>query len=150
MVMRVAAATEMASVDREKRRAIGRQVKDRQSKDGADKEQRRVAELIEGTARDHAANFSDGFIRTNAASRFCGTKPEIAACLLDGMGESAVIDDLAADRFDAARCSESCGTNKHAASSGSGCGAPAIANPCWRVEHEEEENECGDQPALEP
>ncbi len=79
-----------------------------------------------------------------------GTKPERSACLLDGTGESAVVDDLAADGFDAASCGESCGTNEHAASSGSGCGAPAIANPCRRVEHEEEENECGNQPALEP
>src|SRR5664279_1112747 len=102
-------------------------------------------QLIEGRAGDHVLNFRERVVGPRAESVAGNTKPNASAPFLDRPGESTVVDDLFSDDRDSAGLLQSARANQHASSSGT-CGvALRIANPGWRVQHEEKEHECRNQ-----
>src|SRR5713101_9380563 len=115
-----------------------------------------MLQLVKGGARDHPPDRSQRAVRAKAAG--CGGKaePHFSVALLDSAGQSAIINDLPANGFDAAGTLQRFRADENAAA-GSACRfAPGIGDPGGRVKLEEEKDESrnqhpfGQRLALEP
>ena len=126
--------------------------------EGAEEEERGVAELGEGGAGDHVADFGEGGVGAEAVAFAGEAHPDVCAGgfalrsrrrgIFDGAGEGAVVDDFAADGGEAADAVECGAAEEDAAAGGSGCSRFWVGDFCGRIKHEEEEEEWGDEEAL--
>ena len=126
----------------------GSDVDQKHGGDDGEEEHRGVMELGEGGAGDHVADFGKGIVGAEAEAAAGEAHPDFAAGALDGAGEGAIVDDLAADGGQAADAVKGCAAEEDAAASRSGSFCLWIGNPFRGIEFEEEEEEGGDQGAL--
>src|SRR5690348_5624272 len=77
-----------------------------------------MAELIEGGARDHVAKVRDRRVPANAACLLAYSKPQSLAGLLHLRSKTAIIDDLAANRFESFSLLQDLRANQNASTCG--------------------------------
>src|SRR4051794_41860198 len=102
-----------------------------------------MAELGEGGARDHAADFAEAVVGPYADGGIGESEPDTAAAALDFTGEGAIVDQFVFDACDSADGFQRGAAHQDAASGGAGGGAVRIADPGRRVEWEGEGEEGG-------
>src|ERR1017187_3595444 len=100
-----------------------------------------MVELREGAARNHAPEFAEGPIGPDAVRGFAEPEPHPSAGALDRAGQGAIVDELAADGFDAADFLQSPVADQHASAGRSGGGVARATNPGRRVQQEKEKDE---------
>src|SRR5450759_1650157 len=100
-----------------------------------------MLQLVEGSARNHPFDFAEGPIDACATGILGNAEPYAPAGLLDGPGQGAIIDYLAADGGCTASAVQSLWPDQHAASGSSSHPAARIASPCGWVQQEEKEHE---------
>ena len=133
-----------AGEDREQDRG---EIGDGQAQHGARQQERRVAQLRIGGARDHAADVLDHRIAANAPHAIGQSDPD-RTMGFEPFRQRAIVDQGAADRSHAAGFPEYFPAHQHAAAGCRGGGPTWIIGPGERVEHLEKENECRDEHAL--
>src|SRR5579864_7979996 len=122
-----------------------KQVGDSQANHGAQQNQGGVVKLVEGSTRNHAADFGERAIGTDADAGIGEAEPQFSAAALDGARQGTVVNNFAANGFHAAGPRELLRANEQAAAGRARGGAPGIRNPSRRIKLEEEKNEGGDE-----
>src|SRR6185312_11565064 len=100
-----------------------------------------MMQLVEGCSRDHAPDFAERSVATDAFVVCAQSQPNSAAAPLDGLRQRAIVDDFAADCRQAADFVQRFWADQNAAARCSGGLLPVRCDPAWRVKHEEEEYE---------
>src|SRR6185312_10289694 len=100
-----------------------------------------MMQLVEGCSRDHAPDFAERSVATDAFVVCAQSQPNSAAAPLDGLRQGAIVDNFAADRRQAADFFQSFWADQNAAARCSRGLLPVQCDPAWWIKHEEEEYE---------
>src|SRR5215467_11798030 len=100
-----------------------------------------MVKLRERGARDHIADLRRRGIGAQAAAGAGEAHPDSSPGTFDRAGESAVVDDLAADCGEAADAFQSGTAQEQAATRRAGSLLASAENPARRIEHQEEVEE---------
>src|SRR5690242_8525476 len=99
-----------------------------------------MPQLPKSRARNHAADLAERAVAANAAGFRSHAEPDFAGPL-DDFGQSAVVNQLAANGRDPTDARERLPANQDAASGGARGRVPRACGPRRRVEHEKEKYE---------
>src|SRR5208283_339265 len=105
----------------------------------------RMPQLVEGSAHDHALDFSERFIGAQTACIGRHSEPYLTTAAFYRRSERAIVDYLVPHRGNSAGTREHRWANQNAPSSRTRNLAPGVSNPLRRIQHEKEKHECWDE-----
>src|SRR3954470_20610864 len=97
-----------------------------------------MAQLIERGTRDHVANRFEPTVSSHAVGFFSHSQPKLPARFFHACRKTAIVDDLSADRFEAARLLQRLGMEQHASSCSAGYASARIRDWLRRIQQEKE------------
>src|SRR5208283_808449 len=105
----------------------------------------RMPQLVEGSAHDHALDFTERFVGAQTACIRRHSEPYLTTAAFYRRSECAIVDYLVPHRGNSACTREHRWANQNAPSGRTRNLPPGITNPLRRIQHEEEKHERGDE-----
>src|SRR5580704_12132605 len=130
----------------------GGEVEGGEADESEDEKQRGVAELREGSACDHVADFGESGVGAEASALAGEAHPDVCFSYVahergtfDGASEGAIVNDFAANGGEAADAIERVAAKEDTAAGGSGDTRSWAGDFFGRIEHDEEKEEWRDE-----
>src|SRR6266481_824552 len=112
-------------------------VGDEEAEQHGDEQQRGIAKLGEGGARDQVANFGEGLVLAKAYAFTRNAHPDFSASFFHGAGESAIVDHFVSNGCKSTDAFERGTPQQNASARGTRVLLLRVRNPARRIEHQE-------------